>query len=433
LFQSSDEGVTWKEVPLVPPDYTRGIVFGGPDLVFVGSAAGGVLRTRDGGATFDAPNHGLEAPAVQALSLGDHGLFAVAGHRLWKSTDEAESWTELDPGLDLPVSVDDLDVLTFAFGGPTGDAGDAGDWVRVSTDGGVTWSAVDGIADALGTAVPVRAVLVADAPCIAAVDPVTLACWDGGAWDRVYAGEGGDLAGPVVAADSWELVDATGDVSIDDAGFVQPAARSFGHDRPLAMAVDEALTRVFIGARGVAWSGFPGAWSKTGETLDAPVHVLAARPGHPGTFLAGTHDGVFRLGSGTAERWGALQRIDDRSPFMACDGCEGRYGTSAAGMDTLTPLGGGTATAWVRGSTIRVRGDGAPSLVIDGEPISTGGCGDIAAEVTGLGDSWHEVNVSGDARVDAIEGVSETEPLGCAGAIYPGAWLGLTARRRRRR
>lgn len=432
LFQSDDEGVTWAEVPLVPPDYTRGLAFGGADLVFVGSAAGGVLRTRDGGATFDAPNHGLEEPAIQSLSLGPHGLFAIAGHRAWRSTDEAETWAELDPGLDLPVSIHDLDGATFAFGGPSGGEG-TGNLARWSTDGGDSWAAVDGLDDALLGSVPVRAATLGGAPCVFAIDPVAVACRVLGAWTRAYAGAGADLAGPAAADDTLLFVEGAGVVRMYGPGDVGTPVPAFGHDRPLALAADEDGGLLFVGARGIAWSGDGRGWRKTGETLDAPVHVLAARPGHPGTFLAGTHDGVFLLGTGTAERWGAVQRIDDRSPFLACDACEGRYGTAVAGMDTLTPLGGGTASAWVRGSTIRVRGDGTPSLSVDGVAISPGGCGEIAAEATGLDDAWHEVAVTGDARVDAIEGVSPSPPPGCAGLGFPGALLGLTWSRRRRR
>ena len=77
--------------------------------------------------------------------------------------------------------------------------------------------------------------------------------------------------------------------------------------------------------------------------VPSPVFVMGRMPGADGVEVwLGALDGVYTLvdplGAATVERFAPYQRVDDRSPFLACDRCGPRVDHYAAGMSSVTAL-----------------------------------------------------------------------------------------------
>ena len=382
---TEDAGSTWNVPPLISAAHTRGLAEDDDGCILVGAYGAGVLRTCDGGRSFTAESAGLTDPNVQRLS----GEYIVAGHDLWCSTDAAASWSPVDTPVDEVVGVWSRSDLWIAGSREEGVWVRDGDWRRVPE---LEEGTLRGVAEIDGRV------------CAATRDPVRITC-DG---ELVYDADGDVVAGP-----------------IDDGGLTWGDA--FGvHRGDVVVDLGEPVSVLIPGA--VATRG--GRVVTDDGDVRLPAQVYALLDTGEGV-LAATHDGVYLVRDGVAERWGALERVDDRSPMMTCDDCPDRYGRADAGMSTMQPLG--TVSTWVRGETVRVIGDGDFTADIDGVEVSAG-CGG-GLEVSALEPGWHAVTVKGDGMVDAVEGWSEGVGLGhpsrCGGG---GSALVLVwmARRRRR-
>lgn len=156
LFVSRDGGVTWSAVEREPvngqpltvlsvhPTDSRTVYVSGPTL--------GILKTADGGQTWQTLTNGL--PAAPALSLAiDPGhpdtLFAglrsagegIGGAGLYRSTDGGQTWSRLSAG--LPPEATFLSIAVDPADGQTVYAADNFSGVYVSNDGGTTWNALN--------------------------------------------------------------------------------------------------------------------------------------------------------------------------------------------------------------------------------------------------------------------------------------------------
>ncbi len=133
---------------------------GDPDLYYIGAAAGGVFRTRDGGITWKALFQHEPVSSIGALAVDpeNHSVVWVGtgeanirndvsfGDGVYKSDDAGNHWTRV--GLDDTSQISQIivdphnprHVLVAAMGSPWADSADRG--VFRTTDGGKTWTKV---------------------------------------------------------------------------------------------------------------------------------------------------------------------------------------------------------------------------------------------------------------------------------------------------
>jgi photosystem II stability/assembly factor-like uncharacterized protein len=278
VYRSAD-GLTWTAGagPIATAD-----VFGlaadplRSGIVFA-ATLGGVLRSTDGGVTWAAANQGLLGDAALAVAIVP-GLiptvYVGTAVALFKSTDDGMSWTKAwttltNDGVSAiaiaPTAPSVIYAGTFAFGRP-GPA-PVGSGVFKSTDGGLSWSAVNtGLG---GSAVFSVAVDPADpATVLAAVEGGAYkTASGGGTWTRVLAASVGAIAfdptqeATVYAggADVFRSTDAGAGWLVTEDGLVSPDSPAAG---VLCLAVDRS-GRVYAGT---AVKGlFRGTFSQVGN------------------------------------------------------------------------------------------------------------------------------------------------------------------------
>ncbi len=111
LLQSKDEGRTWVPVPL--PEALKGVDVmtlvadpSNPQIIFAGTHERGVLRSRDGGKTWEEVNTGLAGHDVHALAIDPNKpkvLHAwVVGKGLYRTIDAGGKWARVDDGPENP-------------------------------------------------------------------------------------------------------------------------------------------------------------------------------------------------------------------------------------------------------------------------------------------------------------------------------------------
>ena len=172
LLKSTDGGLTWNPSDPLPCkgltqfqpclDLSFVIDPGNPNTLYVGhgadySLSGGMFKSTDGGATWNAAGNGLPGfqpggvPSVNALAIDPNnpgtlyaaaGLFVRAGGGLFKSTDGAMSWIPASSGLpddsipyDPVIDPRNSNTLYVNLNGAPPVAGS----VFKSTDGGSSW------------------------------------------------------------------------------------------------------------------------------------------------------------------------------------------------------------------------------------------------------------------------------------------------------
>ncbi|MFQ5657762.1 MAG: WD40/YVTN/BNR-like repeat-containing protein [Candidatus Methylomirabilales bacterium] len=111
LLTSKDEGQTWVTVPL--PKAPKGIDVmtlvadpSNPQVLYAGTHERGVLRSRDGGKTWEDVNTGLGGRDVHAMTINPNlpkVLHAwVVDKGLYRTTDGGETWARVDDGPENP-------------------------------------------------------------------------------------------------------------------------------------------------------------------------------------------------------------------------------------------------------------------------------------------------------------------------------------------
>ena len=107
MLQSKDEGRSWVAVPL--PEGLKGIDVmalvadpSNPQVLYAGTHERGVLRSRDGGKTWDEVNSGLGGRDVHGLTIDPNRpkvLHAgVVGKGIYRTTNEGAKWIRVDDG-----------------------------------------------------------------------------------------------------------------------------------------------------------------------------------------------------------------------------------------------------------------------------------------------------------------------------------------------
>jgi photosystem II stability/assembly factor-like uncharacterized protein len=169
LYRSSDGGRSWQRLPTLrdlpseprwsfPPrpwtHHVRTIALhpSDPDSLAVGIELGGVMRSRDGGATWIDHNPEAHSDAHQLLThpLAPERLYEAAGQGIARSEDRGDTWRRLDGGLDRHYAwaeaIDPVDpdlwyvsISRSPFGAHGGGDGQA----RLLRSRGDGWAAVD--------------------------------------------------------------------------------------------------------------------------------------------------------------------------------------------------------------------------------------------------------------------------------------------------
>lgn len=461
---SDDGGRSWQEAPVVPADYTRGVAFAPDDdlQVFLAGYGAAIVRTFDGGWTFDAPGGGLDATNAQAVGTplrgdGPAELWGVVGHQPFLSGDRGRRWTAgavvWTSGVSALVAEGGLDRL-WAF--PQEPVAPGEPPLAYSEDGGASFTTLPALEAWLDGGLGAGAGWVPDGTggerfCVLGGGPTTLTCAAGADWERRYRGGDGLAAQgpwgwPPAAPVEVLLADDDG-LQVSGDGGLTWSARAWPDGEGLArLAVADDGTLV-LATRGAAlWRSDDAgrSWVPLGLRLGAAVYALTPRPGFADApdLLVGTHDGVFRVRDVTGEapapsRFAAWQRLDDQSSLLEwAEGAPLAEGLAGAGFGGVRRIGvGARVGGWLRGTALGVIGDseggatvqvwvdGAVRAVVGADPAPLG----VLAAIEGLDDGWHRVElfgVEGDGvRLDALEMRGPDDPFG----VRPGGDTGDTA------
>jgi len=115
-------------------------------IVYAAAQAGGVLKSVDGGQTWNPANSGLEGKTILTVrpSSATSGLVLAGtqGQGLYRSTDGGASWTQISNGISSVLGISDLLVVS---GSPEQLFAATGGGVYRSLDGGVSWSLFGGL------------------------------------------------------------------------------------------------------------------------------------------------------------------------------------------------------------------------------------------------------------------------------------------------
>lgn len=456
LWWSADQGATWTEAPVVPPDYTRGLLFAGDfatsGRVWVGTYAAGPAATADGGETYTCPAVGLGDSNVQLLTQAHdpadaETIFGIIGWDAQASRDGGATWARLTPGpsdVSVLATFDDADEV-WVFGA----AEDGAQQIVRSGDAGATWTPVTSLAGALdgdhagplgGWTTPTGA----RARCLSRHGAYGIVCTvdDGQTWTSGARGgtsnEGTAPVGwPPGAATRVVWTDDHGVHLSDDLGRTTRDVAPSGADTPIALVGADDGSLYFATRAGVVWRSLDGgdAWVDLGLRAPAWIHVMTAAPGFAAQplLLLGTHDGIFFLAgangpSPTLERWARWERVDGTSGYVECASCPVPPDDPTTVMDALLEVpANAVAAAWLRGTRVRILGQlrGGAQVRVDGVVVglldeSVPG---VPGDFGGFTDGWHHVQIEGTngdgVAIDAIEGYGDGAVLPLPAGVTP--------------
>lgn len=101
LFHSPDDGINWTFQTVLPPFTGKPVFFGGAMLATSGFFSDAVIRSEDGGTSWDTLETNLPASGttMRILFAGPDALYVVSGGSVFRSTD-GRQWTELSSGFE---------------------------------------------------------------------------------------------------------------------------------------------------------------------------------------------------------------------------------------------------------------------------------------------------------------------------------------------
>ncbi len=110
LFKSTDDGLTWSAVPnLSFSQNNLQAVAVNTAGIYVANSTNGIFRSIDNGVSFQIASNGIPGlfnplfgtirSALDVIALADGTLLAQVDDGLWRSTDNAENWTEVSVSL----------------------------------------------------------------------------------------------------------------------------------------------------------------------------------------------------------------------------------------------------------------------------------------------------------------------------------------------
>lgn len=142
LYISTDYGEDWTRITTSDPiskvtDIVYDVATSG--LVYAAEGNSGVLRSYDGGLTWEAANGGLNPEwngMLEVEPVAPYRLFYANWRNLFVSEDQGDSWTLLN----TPTSIGSgIQALHYSLGEPAVLYLATGSGLYASTDGGVTW------------------------------------------------------------------------------------------------------------------------------------------------------------------------------------------------------------------------------------------------------------------------------------------------------
>jgi photosystem II stability/assembly factor-like uncharacterized protein len=130
-LSTGDGGKRWDEIVIAPDEDHLNAIAAAPDgTLYVAAENGGVFRSRDRGATWEAVPTSYPGSLFGALALPDAVLvFGLRGH-VFRSQDAGDTWIQIDTGTDATLlSGTQVNGSTLAIVGLSG-------MILVSRDGG---------------------------------------------------------------------------------------------------------------------------------------------------------------------------------------------------------------------------------------------------------------------------------------------------------
>lgn len=118
LYRSADDGATWTPVEVAgdieSTDFMNLVAApGDANVIFAGGHGLGVVRSSDGGATWERADQGIDGTDIHGLTINQRDsdyLYAYSvGHGVYRSDDGGQSWHRLDDGPQNPS------VRSFAY------------------------------------------------------------------------------------------------------------------------------------------------------------------------------------------------------------------------------------------------------------------------------------------------------------------------------
>jgi photosystem II stability/assembly factor-like uncharacterized protein len=316
LFQTTDAGQSWTPVKSLPAGGQLDIEFVGSGVGYAAGDHSGLLRTTDGGATWNTvgpSDDPLQAQNVRSLACAGPStcLAALAsGDSLLRTTDGGQSWTAVKPG-DQPVGA-----VVF-FGPADAVAVGTGGATLISHDAGTTWSPVNSVASGafrgLRAEGSSRALIFGDAGALAVSSD------GGGSWIPVPVNTGQSLVDAVSTG-------PRNTYTIDDAGrfyALNPDGRTWRivvngrPGRPLALAAWKPNVLATIGPRGIWRASGPAAPAKRIGGPVARLTLSRVDNARGATFAYGPR--AIAVTSDTGRSWRRVARPRGSSAIVRLD------------------------------------------------------------------------------------------------------------------
>ncbi len=272
----------------------------GSGTIFIGSIAGGVRKSVDGGITWSTVNNGITTPIVQSLAMDASGPQTVyagtVGGGLFKTADGGATWQNV-PALAGSVASIATDpkhagvVYAAVFNNLANGS------IRKSVDGGVTWTTVF--------------------PTTAAIFNITI---DPGNTDVLYA--------PTVGHGAFKSTDG---------GLHWSAMAALTPQAVWTLALDPANSQVvYAGTNqdGIWRSADAGnTWQMGGSPGSYPVYSLAVDSSAAHIVYAGTSGGGVWASSDGGVTWKSTGLASGMALSLAVDSSAVLYaGTNSAGL-----------------------------------------------------------------------------------------------------
>ncbi len=273
LYQSTDSGSTWKSI-LAGPVLSVAVATTKPGLIFAGRVSAPILRSTDGGASWQETGGAVTANALAIDPTNALTVYAATSRSGFSlSTDGGGTWAFSNTGLGSGAAP--LTVYSIAIDPRIPQrlyAGTASGLFR-SSDGGTGWTPA-------GSGIGPRTVL------SLAIDPHDA--------NFVYAGTAG--AGVFRSSDGGDIWVSTGPANLDVNAIAVDSAGQFVH-AGLYQGTQGFVTKVNAGGSGLVYSTYLGG---AGVTEGRAVAVDAA--GH--AYVCGDTDAViFRRATLTRRPW----------------------------------------------------------------------------------------------------------------------------------
>lgn len=293
---SSSAEPTWNSVGPAPTAVEAAVVSDpGTGTMLIGGVGGGILRSTNGGESFDYANTGLTSLSILSL-LGDRttpGVFyAGTLTGIHKSTDGGATWNNLGGSIGAVILVMDPSNHDILYAGNSPNGG-----VTKSVDGGISWTTLStglGVPPVFGLAIDPRN------PQVLYAGTAGTGAWrtaDGGqSWTRldIDTSVWSILVDPDDSSIVYAGTNGAGVFRSQDGGLTFAAIGSPRDGVVYALAKSEGS--LYAGtANGGASVSYDGgvSWSNTGAA-DSQGLALSVDPG--GTVFLGTSfDGAFAL------------------------------------------------------------------------------------------------------------------------------------------